>query len=179
MQMAGEVADGVFLSGLSVAEGILPGIERVREGAKKSGRTLEDLQLYLESDVCVAEDPSVARDTVKRMVALTLWNSFPDFSFLEPTGVTVPEDLWALLAKRDYGLIKEGAELVPDSLVDVLAIAGTPAEIVTRFSDLERKLGIRRFLVNLVPVEGVSMVQTLEDFAGKVMGNTGNRQSPP
>lgn len=175
---AGEVADGVFLSGLSVPKGVSPAVERMREGARKSGRTLEDLHVYLEADVCVAEDPRAARETVKPMVALALWNSFPDFRFLEPTGVAVPEDLRALLARRDYGLIPEASRRVPDALVDVLAVAGAPGEVAARFADLERELGIRRFLVNLVPAPGASMVGTLEGFARAVMGRAGGEKPP-
>lgn len=77
------------------------------------------------------------------MIAFLLWSSYPNWSFVTQVGLKVPDELEALIARRDYEIMHAAGPLVPEDFVDAFAWAGTPEEVAGKISRVV-DLGIRR-----------------------------------
>ncbi|MFI5265893.1 MAG: LLM class flavin-dependent oxidoreductase [Chloroflexota bacterium] len=144
LRMAGEVADGVIVATYATPRGVSHALSQIEAGARKSGRKLENLAVMSRVDTCVLPDGPQAREGIKQMIAFLLWSSYPDKGFVEQSGLTIPTELEALLAKREYDLMHGAGHLVPDEFVDAFAWAGTVEEVAQRVAAIAR-LGISRF----------------------------------
>jgi 5,10-methylenetetrahydromethanopterin reductase len=141
--MAGEVADGVMIATMATPEGVSAAWNMVVEGAEKSGRNPADLEIMSRVDCCVDFDRQRAREGVKLMIAFLLWSSYPNLDFVARVGLKVPDELEALIARRDYELMYEAGPLVPEDFVDAFAWAGTPQEVARQIGSIV-DLGVRR-----------------------------------
>ncbi len=157
LRLAGEVADGVIIGTGLLPEVIGDTLGFIDEGARKSGRTVEDLDLWWLADAHVDADGERAREDIRTALAASAHHSF---SFtLE--GKRVPGSLEsAVRALRDgYRTAEHGfmdksnnAALVDrfglrEYLTDRFAIVGTPAECRKRLAALE-KMGVRGLRIN-------------------------------
>ncbi len=77
------------------------------------------------------------------MIAFLLWSSYPNLDFVARVGLKVPDELEALIARREYELVYDAGPLVPEDFVDAFAWAGTPQEVARQFGSVV-DLGIRR-----------------------------------
>lgn len=135
LQTAGEVGDGVILAPFAspvtlggAAEQVARGVER-REGGERP-------PLIARVDVSISDDPAAARDAVRWFVALPIWSSFPNLGYLEPTGVTLPDEVVEMMATRRYDQIARAAPLLPTELIDHFSLAGTRAEVSARLQQI-------------------------------------------
>ncbi|RMF93146.1 MAG: LLM class flavin-dependent oxidoreductase [Nitrospinota bacterium] len=166
LKMAGAVADGVMIAPYASAPGLRYAIGRIREGAQ--GRP-HPVQIIARVDICVNDDhPQMARQAVKRMIALPLWNSYPHFQYLEVLGLEVPSALQAQLAKRDYSLIVPSASLVPDSFVRHLAVAGSRQEVITQLQEIAAT-GVDQITMYPVLTPGQTIQEAIIRFARDIM----------
>jgi 5,10-methylenetetrahydromethanopterin reductase len=167
LRSAGEVADGVMIATYAEPRGIQHALDRVAEGASRSGRALSDLVLISRVDACISEDRRLAIEAVKPMVGVFLWTSFPDRAFVHRVGLEVPDELEAIIAKRDYNLMAPNAHLIPDTFVERFCWAGTPkdvAEQVARVVDM----GIDQITFLPHPPRGGNTRETISKFAEEV-----------
>lgn len=142
LQMAGAVADGVMIATYATPPGIEYAVAQVERGARRAGRRLEDVRLLVRVDTCVLPDREAARSALKQMLAFVLWTSYPDRGFVEQVGLRVPDELEALIARREYDLMHDAGPLVPDEFVDAFAWAGTAEDVAQQIARVVR-LGIR------------------------------------
>jgi 5,10-methylenetetrahydromethanopterin reductase len=159
---AGRIADGVitapFASSVTLAgavEAVEAGVARRTDGARPP--------VVARVDVAISEDPRAARDAVRYMVAMPIWSSYPNLEYLEPTGVTVPDQVLELMATRRYEAIGWSAPHIPDGLVDHFAVAGTFDDVVARLRDLGAVAD--QVLVNPVPTPDHDVDQTIAAVA--------------
>ncbi len=129
---AGRVADGAMLGTIARPEDIAAGVVDVRAAAVEAGRTGDAVTLSVRVDVAVADDAGVARDALRGFVAGILSASWPDRSFVERAGLTIPDDLEEVCRTQDLTLAWDSGNLVPDSFVDAFAWAGTADEVAGR-----------------------------------------------
>jgi 5,10-methylenetetrahydromethanopterin reductase len=126
LEMAGEIADGVLLSGMTSAAYARFAVEHVRRGAERAGRALGDLEIGAFLPISISEDERSAREAVKPFLAtlLGILAAEPQNPLVATPG-TPPEELTRIGAAFAKG--RAAAELVSDWMVDTFAIAGSPA----------------------------------------------------
>jgi 5,10-methylenetetrahydromethanopterin reductase len=120
LALAGELADGVLLQ--TPSENVDPLVQTIRAGCDKSGRNLNDLDIFNYVILSVsASDPQAARESVRLHVAWIISDS--PASVLEKIGVTAERvDRIRLALRKD---VTEASSLVTDDMIDALSVAGS------------------------------------------------------
>ena len=129
-RVAGRVADGAMMQGC-VAEPLLRFFrETVAEGVRQAGRSPESIDLAARINVCVHDDPKVARDVMRPGIVRSLVAQRPEFFTFRTAGVTVPRALadkvLSLPYTHDPAPLAAIAHEVPDDLVDAVCLTGPP-----------------------------------------------------
>lgn len=168
LTMAGEFADGAMIATYATPQGLDHALTRIAEGAEKAGREIGDLAIVSRVDGWIDSDPQRARDALRPMIARLLSASYPDRSFVTAAGAEIPAELEEIAALRNREVAGESARLVPDSLVDSFAWAGTAVEVAARI-DAVVALGIRDITFMPHPPPGESVVTGIRAFAKQVM----------
>jgi 5,10-methylenetetrahydromethanopterin reductase len=131
-------------------------MEALERGARKSGRSLAELDIGMALLASPHEDSAIGRDGARRFIALYL-SMFPNIA--KETGL--PEAFMASVRETFHSSgIEAAAQQVPDDVVDLLAAAGTPDECRARIDEY-RRAGVA--LPVLISVEGAieSMIDEL------------------
>lgn len=133
---AGEVADGFHVHPMHSA-GYLRDVVRpaLDEGARTRGKTAADLELYAPVFVITGETPD-ARSQMERLVRrqMAFYGSTPSYAaVLEYHG-------YGDLPRQLNGLMREGkldsmGEIIPDALIEHLAIVAPPGEVGARMRE--------------------------------------------
>jgi 5,10-methylenetetrahydromethanopterin reductase len=144
LELAGEIADGVIVHGLSAAF-----IEYVRShlavGAERTGRSPDDCEIMIMLDVDISEDESAARDRLRPRCTIMAGGTYSDD--LIPIYGLDPDDV-GRLRQRVSSSDPAAAELVTDQMLDAFAIAGDAAAVERRLIELS-ELGIGRAIMKL------------------------------
>jgi 5,10-methylenetetrahydromethanopterin reductase len=167
---AGRVGDGVIVYASTTPSILRAGLECVARGAAESGRRLEDLEIALWAPMSISWDREQARDHVRGRVASALRHPLP-----VELG---PEDQAAIRRLREgYDAFQHATAgsqhrtLVPDRLVDLMALAGTPEDLVEQVRRLREVPEISRVIL-LPQVSGAGFMtrdEILTMFANEVM----------
>ena len=127
LQLAGEIADGVFLSDGFCSESYLRWAhENVSQGIEKTKRNQRDVDFSCAVLLAVSPDHDQAKENVKPSVLKVLSRGYLD-PFLEMWGLTATD----IAPARDAwlnGSFTEAYSKTPDALLDGSAIYGTPDE---------------------------------------------------
>jgi 5,10-methylenetetrahydromethanopterin reductase len=169
---AGRVGDGVIMYASVDPRILRAGLAHVAAGARETGRALGDLDIALWAPTSVARDRALARDHARGRVASALRHPLP-VPFSDADRPVVDR------LRREYDAFQHATaasrhrELVPDRLVDLMALAGTPEEVRAQVRRVATVPEIRRIiLLPQVPDEGfVSREHILTLFAEEVMGH--------
>ena len=76
LKLAGEIADGVIIGTGLIPEVISDTLTWIEDGAKKSGRTLDQLDLWWLVDVHIDKDGEKARNEIRTALASSAHHSF-------------------------------------------------------------------------------------------------------
>jgi alkanesulfonate monooxygenase SsuD/methylene tetrahydromethanopterin reductase-like flavin-dependent oxidoreductase (luciferase family) len=128
--LAAEIADGVMLNAIQPLDWLAgTGAEAIASGLERGGRPRDRFTVGLFRFCGIDEDRAVAYDHARRGVAF--YFAIPYFrALLEPFGFTRELDAGeAALARGDADA---QVAAVSDELVDAVAIAGTPREVVAK-----------------------------------------------
>ncbi len=163
LRLAGRVADGAILAVGADPGPVRAALAQLQEGAREAGRSLTDLRIVLWIPVSIAHDSRIAKDLAKPHVASVL---------MQPRPVEIYGDhsaaIQSIRQKYDYfqhmQAGPEVAQLVPDSLVDLFALAGTPAECRTRLEALA-ELPIDQLAIIPEAGPGRDRSETIKAFA--------------
>lgn len=161
--LTGRIADGcVMLVGTDPVF-VRGGLERIAAGAAEAGRSLDDVKVVLWTPTAIDEDGTKARDLVRAHVSRVVIRPLP--------AEIPPEDMAAVEKIREtydyyHHMDTEAshADLVPDSLVDRFALAGTPEECRERIAELEG-LGIDQMSIIPFTPPGGDRAHTMRSFA--------------
>lgn len=167
LSKGGEVADGVMIATYATPIGIRHGLSRVASGAKRAGRRLEDLELFVRVDCTIAEDAREALDAVRPMVARMLGSSYPDRSFVQALSLEVPEAFEEIARQRNHHLTSAAAHLLPDELVRAYTWAGTAEQVALQVAAVV-DLGIRNITFLAHPSKTGTIDSTVQAFATQV-----------
>jgi 5,10-methylenetetrahydromethanopterin reductase len=169
LKAAGEVADGVIVAPYASPQGVKAALDRIYEGLRAKGRAREDISVVSRVDVAFHDDADLAREAVKYWIALPLWGSYPNWSYLDPLPkAAISNQLVEIVAQRDYSLIAQAARYIPDTLVDHLAVAGTGPQVVAQLRQLVAA-GIDELIIHPVPVGHLSLEETLGLLSHKIL----------
>ncbi|MCW3815737.1 LLM class flavin-dependent oxidoreductase [Micromonospora sp. DR5-3] len=137
--LAGRIADEIKVGG-SANPDMVPVIrDRVRVGAVKAGRNVEDIGIVLGAVTVVDADGEAARAKARTEVAMYL----AVVAELDPT-VVLPRDLVEQVGKLvDAGDHEAAGQLIPDEVLDRFAFSGTPAQVAAQAQALI-DAGVRR-----------------------------------
>jgi 5,10-methylenetetrahydromethanopterin reductase len=161
LQLAGRIADGVImLPGVEPAA-IRAAIAVVAAGAAESGRTLADLEIVLSTPTAISADGATARSLVRTHAARAAMRPLP--SGLDDAEIRAYVE--RIKAQYDYRRHLDSkaahAELVPDRLVDMFALAGTPRECARQLQRIAES-GVDQLAVIPYVAESESRAQLLK-----------------
>lgn len=121
LELAGEVADGVFLTWCPPDE-VAGKLERVRAGAERAGRSLDDLEVILSFWCYAGDRPDVAMDRLRRAVLAYAMVPTHQHAFVNAfPGLAAAADAWASGDRR------EALRHVGDDVVEHFCAIGAEA----------------------------------------------------
>jgi 5,10-methylenetetrahydromethanopterin reductase len=133
LRLAGAVADGVIFNILTTPAYYRGyAFEHLAEGARRAGRSIEDV--HRASMVCVAvdDDAAQAREWARHQIAF-----FAQIPYFEV--IMGPHGLWepaaAIREAAERGDVAAMVGAVTDEMVDTLTVAGTPDQCRKRLED--------------------------------------------
>jgi 5,10-methylenetetrahydromethanopterin reductase len=170
LDLAGRVADGVLLHCGIDPEMIAGGLRRVVDGASSAGRDPATVDVAIWAPTSIGGDRQLAREHVRGRVASALRQAMP---------VTLTEEEKAVVEqlRHDYDHFEHAsvrarhAALVPERLIDLFALAGTPADVRARVDAIAAVPRVTRLvMVPQVPGDGFAEREdVLREFAEHVM----------
>jgi 5,10-methylenetetrahydromethanopterin reductase len=128
MELTGEIADGVVLNYL-----VSPGyndqaLEALDKGARKAGRSLDDIDRPQLVVCSVHEDRQTALDMARLMVTQYLGQQ-PHIMKASGVPQSLLDEVGNVLTwPATHEQVEEASKLVPDEIVNMLTASGTPAE---------------------------------------------------
>jgi probable F420-dependent oxidoreductase len=135
LEIAGGLAEGVLLTWPTPAA-IARAVEHVGIGARRAGREARAVDVASLIPCAVADTAAAARDALRPAVGLYA-GFFPRYNrLLAETGFG--EAVRAIKAAYDRGGREAAAEVVPDGLIDAVALAGTPDTCAARLEAYRR-----------------------------------------
>jgi 5,10-methylenetetrahydromethanopterin reductase len=141
LELAGELADGAIIATYVAKPQLEFAIERIRAGAEKAGRSLEDVKLISWVYTSISDDGSRAVDNVRWFVTQALVNTSPEAypAILEGFSPELPGFLG-----RCKGLGRPGLEeayrdrnYLTDDVIKRFSVAGTADDCIAKVSEIE------------------------------------------
>ena len=165
LQLAGRVADGVLFQVGADPALVRWAIRNVEIGTQAAGRSLADIKIYQRLACAVADDRERVREEVKgyaSVAAGTIYRTLPRDD--------IPDDLWEELKhfKEQYDYYEHASrdakhtELITDRILDGVAVAGTPEEVVPRLKELVAA-GVQGFVTPVTTKEPAAMITTMAE----------------
>lgn len=133
LRLCGQKADawvGYFATPKFISDFVRPHIE---EGARLSGRDVDDVELYAETICCVSPDRELAMSRARKQVGFYVVHPVSDRVAALHGVEDVVQDLRARVAREGLAAL----EHTDDRLVDLLSITGTPDEVRQKLADYE------------------------------------------
>lgn len=168
LEMSGRIADGVIVLVGTAPHFIEAALATIEKGAKQSGRTLDDLHIVLWTPTAIGDDSKEARDLVRAHVSRVAIRPLP--AKVDPALEKAIDRIRDTYNYYEHMNTEAShADLVPDELVDLFALAGTRDECAQRLKEIE-SLGIDQ--VSIVPFvrPGQSREGTIRTFADIIDG---------
>jgi 5,10-methylenetetrahydromethanopterin reductase len=167
LELGGRLAEGVMIASMASPAAVRWGIGHVEAGARAAGRPLAAIELSSMVYTSISDDGPAARYVVRRGIAAALLGSFPSFDFLAASGLAVPPELWRLLETRqpDYPRLMAA---IPDTFVDHLGLAGTPAQCAAQIERIV-EAGIGHVVLAPLPVDETDAESVIVPFAEQVI----------
>ena len=164
LELTGQKADGVILSRSLSASGSYTkdSLKHIADGAKKAGRSIEDLVIASNLTFSVSKDSQKAKDHVREVVALYVADPTLTATdlMLQHSNVK-PEDLDRVKLGLKEGGIHRAAELVTPEMIEEFAIAGDVDECVGKLEKLAGlgiNVPIAFDLIGPDPEEGIGLI---------------------
>lgn len=152
LQLAGEIADGVIMQVGIGDENLRFGLDNIRSGAERSGRSLEDLKIACFVYTEISSDRGA---TIKKFKPnCTFYYKISEL--LKAVGVQMDERITEIYSKpttypdtthaKDWSQAITAASIVPDEVVEKFVLFGTADEITERIAQIS-KLGITQMFI--------------------------------
>lgn len=126
MEASGEWADGAYLGAIVSPGYVRWARARVEAGAERARRDPREIDLISNVLISVSRDRRAARDAVRRVLAYYLWRVE---DVVRTQSGADPDALAVVRAAVEADGVDAAARVLPDELIDVFAVAGTPDDI--------------------------------------------------
>lgn len=139
MEMTGEIADGVVLNYCVPPEYNDRALELLEKGARKAGRSLEDIDRPQLVVCSVDHDHDAAFDTTRELLTQYLAQQ-PHIAKASGVSQDVVAKIQSILgwpATREQ--IQKAKHLVPEALIERITASGTPQEARAKVEDYRRR----------------------------------------
>ncbi len=128
LETAGRLGDGAIVYATVQPDVLAPALARVAAGAAAGGRDLSDLDVALWAPMSVGRDGTLARDHARGRVASACRHPLPvRLSHEDEAAIRRVREAYDAYQHATAG--SRHRTLVPDRLVDLMALAGTPQEV--------------------------------------------------
>jgi 5,10-methylenetetrahydromethanopterin reductase len=168
LRMAGRIADGVIILVGTAPQFIRAALDTVAAGAAEAGRSLSDIHTVLWTPTAIQDDGDRARSLVRAHVSRVVIRPLP--AEVDPA---MQQAVDRIRSAYDYyqHMVPDAdhASLVPDDLVDMFALAGTPDECAKRLDSMTASGIDQVSIVPFVPA-GTSREPTIKTFASLMEG---------
>ena len=127
MELAGEIADGVFHNFFTSVGYLRQSLDRVGKGAQRAGRLLQDIDMPQMMAVAMSEDAEAARNSARYAVTMYMGQQ-PHIAIASGVDEELIQHIHDTMGgwpPREGG-IEAAMPLVGDDIVDMLCAAGTP-----------------------------------------------------
>ncbi len=127
MELAGEIADGIFHNFFTSTGYLRQSLERVEKGAARAGRSIQDIDMPHMLAVSMSDDAATARNIARHDVTMYLGQQphIGKASGVPDEVIQNVHDAMGGWPPREGG-IEDAMSLVGDGIVDLLCAAGTP-----------------------------------------------------
>jgi len=164
LRLGGEIADGVLLTVGADPRYIRAGLEAIEEGARSAGRLRGTVRVAARIPCSISDEADARRD-VRSHVALAVLQDRKPFAFDDEDRPAVERIRQAYDYQRHLAIDATHANLVPDSLVDKFALAGSPEECLERVRVIAQ-CGIEELNIVLMSPTPERLLRT---FASRIM----------
>ena len=174
LETAGRLGDGAIVYATVRPEVLGPALAHVAAGARAGDRELADLDVALWAPMSIGRDGALARDHARGRVASACRHPLPvRLSEEDESAIRRVRDAYDAYQHATAG--SRHRTLVPDRLVDLMALAGTPEDVREQVQRLHTVRGLSRVIVfPQVPDAGFIARETiLTMFADEVMTRVG------
>lgn len=161
MELTGEIADGAVLNYCVPPEYNLQAMDRLEAGAKRGGRSIDDIDRPQLIVCSVHDDERTAIDGAKELLTQYLAQQ-PHIAKASGVKPEVVEQIQSILGwPATHEQVRAAMPLVPDELVVRISASGTPAQV---------KKKVREYMANgatcpiLYPLGDVKLM--IDTFAG-------------
>jgi 5,10-methylenetetrahydromethanopterin reductase len=135
MEMTGEIADGVVLNYCVPPEYNHKALELLATGAKKAGKTIDNIDRPQLIVCSVDKDHSKAIDTTRQLLTQYLAQQ-PHIAKASGVSMEVVQKIQSILGwPATYDQIEKAKHLVPEELIERITASGTPEEAKTKVSE--------------------------------------------
>lgn len=163
LRLAGRVADGVLFQVGSHPDLVRYALRHIEVGAAEAGRDPREVKRLVRLACAVDEDGARARSDARGYVAAaagTIYGGVPPEEM--PDGLH--EELKTMKEGYDYfqhaAAGAPHAALITDAILDAVAVAGTPAEVVPRLRALV-ELGVDGFVLTATSPDSLTSLRAL------------------
>jgi 5,10-methylenetetrahydromethanopterin reductase len=174
LELAGRIADGVFLETGFIPEVIEDTLKKLSSAAHEAGRSMDDIDVWWHARACFGNSRDDAIDQIPTGL-LGIGNRLARF---QKEGKFIPDEIWPKLQelKRRYDFMghhetpgqpsKNSAMLdelgLRDYLVQRFGIVGTPEDFVERIKYLE-SLGVNNIAFSALMPDKIAFIETMRD----------------
>lgn len=135
MELTGEIADGVVLNYLVSPEYNREAIEHLDVGARRVGRSIDDVDRPQLIVCSMDEDRAIAIDAARMLVTQYLGQQ-PHIAKASGVPASLIESIHSVLTwPATNAELEEAARLVPDEVVQMICAAGTAAECLEKVAE--------------------------------------------
>ena len=128
MEMTGEIADGVVLNYCVPPDYNIKALDLLEAGAKKAGRTLDDIDRPQLVVCSVDDDEEKAIDTTRELLTQYLAQQ-PHIAKASGVSMDVVAEIQSILGwPATHEQIQKAKHLVPDELIHKITASGTPEQ---------------------------------------------------
>jgi 5,10-methylenetetrahydromethanopterin reductase len=174
LELAGELADGALIATYVSKEQLKFAVERVRAGAEKAGRKLEDVKLISWVYTSISDDSHQAVENVRPFVTQAIINTSPEAypEILRGFDPDLPESLgkWREMGRQGLEVAYKDRTYLTDDVIKRFSVAGTAEDCIAKIREIE-SFGINDIWLRCfsAPRSEIEHEKVIVPFAEKVM----------
>ena len=165
-RLAGEIADGVLIANTMVPDAIDFYVAQAQEGAAKAQRGVDEVDVSIRPEVCIAENEDAAVDVIRKRVAQRLLWTYPHWEYLERLNVDLPPEVEAI-AKGSRS-VDEALPYVPKEALYGMGVAGDSEHVAAQIAAAIRP-GVTSVTIRAYTLPGGSITPIVRAFINDVM----------